>query len=560
MPLLNILTGPTAGQVFELSSDQTQVGREKFCDLVIPLRSISRQHARIVHDAEAFFVEDMNSLNGTYVNGQRIGRRTRLKDQDRIRLYDVVMQFHAGALPVEAVSAAPTVALPKPGLADELGSGLRATTIVGAIDARAAPRVDIGAQAKLRAVLEITRNLGESLEVDDFLRNIIDTLFRIFPQADRGYIMLADEATGRLVPRAVKRGSGEPSDSLTLGPISHSIAERVMSEGKAILSTDAAIGGSERETSVLEGPVSSMISSPLLGPSHKPLGIIHIDTRDPLRQFCEEDLEVLISVATVAGQAVEHARAHEASIKLDRRQRELAMAQQVQLHFLPQQAPDVPGYRFFSYYRAAEDVGGDYFGYVPLGDGRLAIALGDVSGKGVSAALQMARLCSEVRLCLATSNTPTEAIDRLNREFAGPSLGDMFITFLLAVLDPREHKLTLLNAGHIPPLLRRGRSGATQQVGVLEAGPPLGYDARQNYGPCSVTLESDDMFVMYTDGISEASNADGKFYGIKGVYNLVARGAPDVEALGRRLMLDVERFTDGTPQSDDICLLCFARE
>ena len=560
MPLLNMLTGPIAGQVYELAREQTQVGREQFCDLVIPIRSISRQHARIVRDADAFFIEDLNSLNGTYVNGQRIRVRTRLKDQDRIRLYDVVMQFHEGSRPTSGSSSEPTIALPRAHIADELSAGLRSTTIVGALDARVEPRIDVGAQAKLRAVLEITRNLGKSLAVDEFLRNILETLFQIFPQADRGYIMLADENNGRLVPRAVKRGRGEPSDSLTLGPISQSIAQRVMSEGKAILSTDTATGDPDRESSVLEGPVSSMISAPLMGPSHKPLGIIHIDTRDPLRQFVEEDLDVLISAATVAGQAVEHARMHEASIRLDRRRRELTMAQQVQLHFLPQHAPDVPGYRFYSFYRAAEDVGGDYFGYVPLADGRMAIALGDVSGKGVSAALLMARLCAEVRLCLVTSKSPIEAICRLNREFAGPSLGDMFITFLLAVLDPREHTLTLINAGHIPPLLRRGLSGVVQQLGVLEAGPPLGYDAEQEYGACSVAIEPDDMVVMYTDGISEASDPCGNFYGIKGVYNLVGRGAPNVEALGRRLMLDVERFTEGTRQSDDICLLCFARE
>ena len=560
MPLINILTGPVAGQTYELTREQTSVGREKFCDLVIPIRSISRQHARIVRDGDVFFIEDLSSLNGTYVNGQRIGRRTRLKDQDRIRLYDVVMQFHDGSPVVDALSAKPTLAGAKQPGADDLSPNLRSTTIVGAIDARAAPRVDVGAQAKLRAVLQITRELGKSLAVDEFLRNIVDTLFQIFPQADRGYIMLAEETTGRLIPRAVKRGPGEPSDLLTLGPISQSIAQRVMSEGKAILSTDSAISDSERDTSVLEGPVSSMISAPLMGPSHKPLGIIHIDTRDPRRQFSEEDLEVLISVATVAGQAVEHARIHEASVKLERRRRDLAMAQQVQLHFLPQLAPDVPGYRFYSFYRAAEDVGGDYFGYIPLGDGRLAIALGDVSGKGVSAALLMARLCSEVRLCLVTSKTPIDALGRLNREFAGPGLGDMFITFLLAVLDPREHSLTLVNAGHIPPLLRHSTAGTVQQLGVLEAGPPLGYDANQEYAACTVGIEPDDMIVMYTDGISESSDPNGRFYGIKGVYNLVARGAPDVEALGRRLMLDVERFSEGAPQADDICLLCFARE
>jgi phosphoserine phosphatase RsbU/P len=264
-------------------------------------------------------------------------------------------------------------------------------------------------------------------------------------------------------------------------------------------------------------------------------------------------------VAVVAGHAVEHARLHETAMRLDRRERALQMAQQVQLHFLPQQAPDVPGYRFYSFYQAAEDVGGDYFGYIPLADGRLAVALGDVSGKSVSAALLMARLCAEVRYCLAVTQTPVEAIARLNREFSGPALGDMFITFLMAVLDPREHTLLLVNAGHMPPLVRRRRTGEVEALGVAESGPPLGYDPNQVYAAHTASLEPEDVVVMYTDGISEATNPKGLFYGTKGVEKLLARGSRDVETLGRQLMLDLEQFTCDSPQSDDICLLCFER-
>ena len=94
---------------------------------------------------------------------------------------------------------------------------------------------------------------------------------------------------------------------------------------------------------------------------------------------------------------------------------------------------------------------------------------------------------------------------------------------------------------------------------MLESGPPLGYDANQSYAACNVQLERDDVVVMYTDGISEASNPAGTFYGIKGVYNLVSRGPGDIDALGRHLLSDVERFMKGNRQSDDICLLCFAR-
>ena len=164
-------------------------------------------------------------------------------------------------------------------------------------------------------------------------------------------------------------------------------------------------------------------------------------------------------------------RAGEASLRLDRRERELATAREVQLHFLPQAAPEMPGYRFFEYYQAADDVGGDYFGYIPLNDGRLAIAMGDVSGKGVSAALFMARLCSEVRFSVATSNSPEEAMQRLNRELSDPLLDDRFVTFQLAVLDPQQHTLTIVSAGHMPPILRSGRTGAVEYVGQMRQGP-----------------------------------------------------------------------------------------
>jgi len=555
MANLSILNGQRSGETFELLSTQIQLGRDSFCDVVLPTRSVSRQHARILREPDGFYIEDLNSLNGTYINGRRITRRTRLTDRDQIRLFDVLLEFHAGAVPPDAAASARRQAA---GTGEETLTAPRPTTIVDSLDASDDSRLDVGAQMKLRAVLEITRNLGQSLAVDVFLKNILDTLFQIFPQAARGYILLA-EPDGRLTPRAVKLDRGDGNESLTLGPISQSVAQRVMMEGKAILSTDAKAGDADRGSSVLEEPVSSMISAPLMGPSQKPLGLIHIDTSDPDRQFSAEDLDVLASAAAVAGHAVEHARLHETAMKLDRRERELAMAQHVQLHFLPQQPPDLPGYRFYSYYRAAEDVGGDYFGYIPMADGRLAIALADVSGKGVSAALLMARLCAEVRYCLAVTQTPVEAIARLNREFSGPTLGDMFITFLMGVLDPRDNTLTLVNAGHMPPLFRRRKSGAVEPLGVVESGPPLGYEADQVYAACSVALEPEDVIVMYTDGISEATNPKGVFYGTKGVEKLLARGARDVETLGRQLLCDVEQFTRGSPQSDDICLLCFAR-
>ena len=286
-------------------------------------------------------------------------------------------------------------------------------------------------------MLEIIHNLGRSLDAAVFLPNILDSLFEIFPQAERGYVLLVNPADGQLLPQAIKHRRGEPGSSLTFGPISRAVANRVMTAGEAILSTDADQGDN---SSILDSGNSSTMTVPLMGPSRQPLGLLHLEATDRERRFMRADLEVLWSVGTVTGQAVEFARVHEARLTFDRRQRELDTAREVQLHFLPHMRPEVPGYCFFDYYQAAEDVGGDYFGYIPLADGRLAIAVGDVSGKGVSAALLMARLCSEVRYCLAICPSAVEAVERMNQELANTTQNDRFVTFLLCVLDPAQSR------------------------------------------------------------------------------------------------------------------------
>ena len=559
MATLKVISGTNAGHCHQVTGDEAVIGRYPFCDVVLPSNSVSRQHARITRESDGYYIEDLNSLNGTFINGQRVGVRARLRDQDQIHIYETILSFHDGS----NVEIGPTVAGAN-GSPSVAGQPLletqsaRATQIVGAMDALAEPRLDVGAEAKLRAVLEITRHLGRSIAVDEFLPKVLDSLFQIFPQAERGYILLADKVGGPLSMRAAKQRPGESGHGLTMGPISHSIAQRVMTVGEGILSNTASLNDSAHALD--EAASHSQMSVPLTGPSGRPLGIIHVDTVDAERRFSESDLDVLVSVATVAGQAVEHARVYEASLRLDRRERELATAREVQLHFLPQAAPVLPGYQFFEYYQAADDVGGDYFGYIPLNDGRLAIAMGDVSGKGVSAALLMARLCSEVRFCVATTSSPEEAMTRLNRELADPLLDDRFVTFLLVVLDSQEHCLTVVSAGHMPPILRSAATGEVRHIGQTEAGPPLGFDSQWACTSVSVPLAPGDAVVMYTDGIREATNKAEEIFGTQRVCGAVSTAPPEPAALGRQILAAVNQFVAGRPQSDDICLLCFGRD
>ena len=203
---------------------------------------------------------------------------------------------------------------------------------------------------------------------------------------------------------------------------------------------------------------------PLINRDGNSLGVIQIDTLDPRNRFRQDDLDVLVSVACQAAFAVENAQLHEAAMRDQAMRRELAVAHEVQRGFLPSAAPRIPEYDFFEFYEPANQLGGDYYDYVELPGGRLAVVVADVSGKGISASLLMAKLSAETRYCLASEPSPAAAVGRLNRAFCDSGWEDRFVTMVLAVLDPRRHEVTVVNAGHLPPLLRRGpRSGRSRR-------------------------------------------------------------------------------------------------
>ena len=566
MPTLEVSTEADAKQFYELTADETVVGRDQFCDIVLRRHTVSRQHARIVRAADGYYIEDLSSLNGTYVNGRRIEGRTQVKDQDRIHIYEVVTVFHEASPDVVQAALADVGDDGRPhSLADEPLPEERiepAQTAARAMLTAPSPAdalADPGSQSRFRAALKISVDLEGLHEVDTILPKILDSLFEMFPQAVRGYILLAEGADGHLVPRAIKHRQSESGHSMTFGPISRKTALHVMSSGEALLMDEGPENDSaDANQSVLDVSCLSMICAPLMGPSRSPLGILYLDATDPRRRFRQEDLDVLVTVSTIAGQEVETASAGQSTHDVGTHQRQLATAKQVQMQLLPQRRPQVGGYHFYDYYQSADEVGGDYFGYIPLSDGRLALTIGDVAGKGVSAALLMAHFCAEVRYCLSTSATPAEAVSLLNQDLSSEILNYHFVTFALCVLDPSRHRLTIVNAGHLPPLRRRG--SVIEELGGGEGGMPLGCDGTRNYEQVELDLEPGDTIVLYTDGISEAMNARGDVFGSKRMREALVRSPIGVENVGQTLLDDVRRFVRGRLQSDDICLVCFARD
>jgi serine phosphatase RsbU (regulator of sigma subunit) len=218
----------------------------------------------------------------------------------------------------------------------------------------------------------------------------------------------------------------------------------------------------------------------------------------------------------------------------------------------------VPGYQFFDYYEAANQVGGDFYDYISLRDGRVAVVLADVSGKGVAAALVMARLSAEVRYWLASEPSAAKAVSRINESFCRSGWEDRFATFVLALLDPRENRVTVVNAGHMPPIVRHD-AGQVEEVAPAISGLPLGVADGYEYDAAEFGLAPGEMLELFTDGISEALNPANELYTLERLAQQSAHSANGADDLGRAILDDVKRHASGRAQSDDMCLVVFGR-
>jgi len=559
MAILRVLNGLNPGQLFPLEREVMVVGRNPSCDIVLDVGAVSREHARFLNVDGKYYVEDLNSRNGTYVNEHRVLGKQLLNEADQVRLCDLVFVFHRGPAVDETMDGG-TVHLDDGSamLIDERWSGH--STVMSKLDVskgQTGLRLTVQPEAKLKALVEIGQNLGKAVATADVLPKLLDSLFKIFAQADRGFIVLKQQDSGRLVPMAVKHRRESEEDTIR---ISRTIVNEVMAAKKAILSADAAADSRfDMAESIVDFHIRSMMCAPLIGIDDEPLGVIQIDTLDQRNRFSRDDLDVLASVAGQVAVAVENSQLHEAALRQRALEHELAIAHEVQQGFLPDHPPDTENYAFFDFYEPANQLGGDYFDYITLPDGRLGVVLADVSGKGISAALLVSRLASEVRYSLASQSSPAAAVAQVNRMFCRPRWQDRFITMGLGVIDPTRHEITLVNAGHMSPVLR-GPDGIREVVSHEASGLPLGVLSDMEYEETAVLLAPGESLTWYSDGITEAMNHENRLYGRERLFNQIkAVTNGDVVSLGQKILGDVKKFVGNRAQSDDMCLVCLGR-
>ncbi len=566
MAVLVLTNGNPPGQVIEITEPRTLIGRLPKCSIVLDPNGVSREHAEIRRSGEKYFLVDLESRNKTKLNDKAITPNVEhpLQQGDRINICDVELIFY-NSLPYTIVPNG-----------DLVVTEAEETTIL-TLDASRSDILTtaVKPEVKLKAILEISRNLSSNLKIDGVAPKILESLLELFGQAERGFMVLLKEDDSKKWSirqtfhklRPSKRAGG-PGAGLKLGSvpadearlsISRSIINHVLGQKKAVLSQDA---GNDMNlptsASIADLKIRSVMCAPLLTPDGQALGILQLDTSDR-KQFGQEDLDVLLAVAGQAAIAIQNASMHETLLAQERIKRDLNLAQAIQVRFLPRDVPKPPGFEFFAHYHAAYEVGGDYYDFVDLGADRIAIALGDVAGKGVAAALMMAKFSGDTRECILTEREPGPAATRLNRLLCSAGIEERFITLSLSVIDVPRRVLTLVSAGHLPVLVRRA-NGMVEEYGAEFSGFPLGIDGESTYEQVEVALKPGDVVVIHSDGVTDARSPSEELYDSKENHRLLKRIAESTggpTAVGRSVLQEIREFSANHPQADDITLICF---
>jgi phosphoserine phosphatase RsbU/P len=562
MNYLQANNGPQAGHKYELKGDKWILGRHPECQIVIEVGAVSRNHCQVVREGNTYYLEDLGSRNGTFLNdeSEKLEGRRPLKPGDILRVCEVSFTFGTDGTQPQGGAGPAARMLDGAGLgaflADDEGRAT-SSTIMSKLEVSSSSRgvsVSASPEVKLRAMVEIMQSLGRALALDEVLPRVLKSLFQIFVQADRGFVVM-QTPEGKLVPRWVRLRRDDANDTLR---ISRTIIRHVMESKEAILSADAASDERfEMSQSIADFRIRSMMCAPLMDNEGKSFGALQIDTLDQRQRFTKEDLELLVSTASQAALAIQQAQLHEQALKQKELERDMKLATEVQHGFLPDHRPELAGYEFFDYYQPASQIGGDYFDYIQLPDGRIAIVVADVVGHGVAAALLMAKLSAETRFALLSEPTPATAVTRLNERICQTNM-QRFVTMIMVVLDPARHSVTIVNAGHMAPLVRR-TSGQIEEPSEKIAGLPLGVTDALGYDQCEAPIARGDTLTLYTDGINESIDLGGAFYTIDRLREQVQRVGSEARLLGPAIVEDVRRFLGKAPQNDDMCLVCFGR-
>lgn len=426
----------------------------------------------------------------------------------------------------------------------------------------AEPLASLRQQDGARALALLARELSRPRDTEALREQILDKLLALFPGAIQAQVLVVEGLEPTEWRRLAKQ-RGEKSSSQTV--FSEALAREVLEGRRAVLAEEPFddIGGGEAAAPVAP-PARRHIGAPLLAHDGTLLGGVLLMAEPLTGRFEEGDLSFLVTVSALIGATLSAALDRDAALVEQRAKLEQDMALRVHRSFLPQGVPLLPGYSFHQHCVSADRVGGDYFDFIPRPDGGIVMVVADVSGKGLPAALYMARLSAELRAQVAIEPSLAAVLARLNDTFRQLRKEVMYITCALAALQPDEHRLEIALAGHPPPILMRGGRVDPATGEDLGGGLPLGLFADGEllspYTSTRIDLAPGDTVLLYSDGITEATNPQQEEYGTERLVETLMRAPGDLPAISRHLLHGLETFRAGRPADDDTTMVFLQRD
>jgi serine phosphatase RsbU (regulator of sigma subunit)/pSer/pThr/pTyr-binding forkhead associated (FHA) protein len=523
-----------------LDTERLGLGRATTNELCYPDDfGLSRQHLAFEKTDGQWTVKDLGSKNGTLLNGFRISAAAPLSSGDVVNAGHLQITVSGGEETHDELNH--TVVFVERA---EVESAPDNTVVANLSELKAGQTVSSERHAE--ALVRAGRELAGHRPLNELFQLILD---------------LSVEAVGgsRAVLMTYENGELTPRANLGEGfRISKTIRDQVLLERRSLLVRDTSADDMfAMQASIVLQRVKSFMAVPLQT-NEKVIGLIYVDQPDITREFTAEDLNLLTVMANVAAIRIEHARLNEVEQAERLMAKELSQAGEIQRRLLPSKAPTIPGLDLGGYNLPCRTVGGDYYDFFPLENGRVGLVVGDVAGKGMPAAMLMSSLQARLQILLEANENPAAVVQRLNKAISANCPDNRFITFFLAIVDTNTGLIRYCNAGHNPPLLLRAGGFPEKLEG---GGIILGILPIAQYTEHQATMQSGDTLVLFSDGVSEAMPAgvDEEFGEMRIAMSVMNRASQSPNQIISGIMEDLQGWCAGAPYADDVTILIAKR-
>ncbi len=523
-------------QVYEINSNETIVGRSSDVDFRLVDLYISRHHARIVRKNGKYQIVDLKSTHGTFINGQRVEDQA-LRDGDRVRLGRKELLFSTRL------------------------SELRPSTTAGDFDKSLAHFSSVLDSAeysglsdleKINFILDFKYQSGQQFSSDETFEHILRSALNI-SGAERGSVftrqgddtfryLLGLNAAGHVLSESKFRTS-------------RTVVAQVADSGYSVFMTEGIEGELAQQQSILEMNLRAIACLPLKGISAESdtpelLGILYLDSTNTMHALSGLDEKILNKLAGEAGNVLEKLEMIKSFEDRKKFEQEMALAYETQKVLMPHSPPEFGNFGIRAYSEPCRTVGGDFYYFLQPNPDELIGVLADVSGKGVGAALLSSLLQGALDMECRTGVPPEKMLERVNKLMCERSASNAFVTLFFFSFDA-QGKGEYLGAGHNPVYLYRASTGEIEEL--HSEGLILGAFESVSYDSCPLQLNSGDVLVVYSDGVTDAENPRGEMFGEERFLQVIRSNASaGVEVLEEKILEALDQFTEGMAQTDDI--------